>query len=52
MVLKGCFYVEASLCRLHVQYFWCKGSFHMDASHVFPQSVLAVIPFIRGVVDV
>ena len=47
MVLNRYFYVEASLCRLHVQYFWCKRSFDMDASHVFPRSVLAVIPFIR-----
>ena len=27
MLLKSCFYVRASLCRLCVQYFWCEGCF-------------------------
>lgn len=32
--------------------FGARTDFSMDAIHVFPQSMLGIIPFIRGVVDV
>ena len=51
MVLKGCFYVGASLCRLCVSsVFGVRAGFGIDASHVFLQGVLAFIPFIANVV--
>ena len=47
MALKGCFYVVASLCRLHAfNVFGVRAGFGMDASHIIPQSVLAIIPLI------
>ena len=50
MVLKGCFYVGASLCRLcESEIFGVRTVFGMDASHVFPYHVLAIVPLIGGV---
>ena len=47
VVLKGCFYVGASLCGL---IFLVRGLFSMDACHVFLQCVLDVIGGVIGVV--
>ena len=53
MVLKCCFYVGASLCRLcESNIFGARAFFGMDARHTFPQSVLAIIPLSVGVIDV
>ena len=53
MVLKGCFYVRTSLCRLRMSHvFHARAGFGMDTSHIFPQGVLAVIPWTGGVVGV
>ena len=53
MVLKGSFYVGASLRSLHESnIFGVRAVFDMDACHVFPQCVLAVIPLIGGVIGV
>ena len=55
MVLEDYFYVGMSLCSLHVNsliFFGVKAVFSMDACHVFPQCILAVIPLIGGVTDV
>ena len=53
MVLKWCFYVGGYLGRLRVSdIFGVRAVFGADASHVFPQSVLAVIPLIGYVVDI
>ena len=53
VILKGNFYVGASLCRLCVSnIFGARAGFGMDASHIFPLSVLAVIPLIGAVVGV
>ena len=53
MVLKGCVYVGAFLCRLCMSNsFGARAGFCMDAIHVFPQSVLVIIPLIGGVVGV
>ena len=42
MVLKGCFYVWVSLCRLHVfNVFGMKTDLEMDVHHVFHQGVCA-----------
>ena len=42
----------ASLCRLHVpSAFGVRAEFDVDASHVFPQSVLAAITLVGGVAD-
>ena len=47
------FYVGTFLGKLCVpNIFDVRARLIVDASHVFPQSVLAVIPFIRGMVDV
>ena len=47
VVLKGCFYVGASVCRQFVSsVFGVRAGFGMDASHIFPQSVLGGIPLI------
>ena len=47
MVLKGCFHVAAYLCRLYESnIFGARAVLGMDASHIFPQSVLVVIPLI------
>ena len=44
MVLKGCFYVGASLYRLcESDIFGVRASFGVDACRVFPQSALAII---------
>ena len=51
MVLKGCFNVGVSLCRLCEScIFDARAVFGMHASHVFPQSVLAVILLIADVI--
>ena len=53
MLIKGCFYEGASLCRPCVSsVFGMRADFGMDASHVFPQGVLAVITLIGDVVGV
>ena len=53
MVLKGCFYVGASLCRLCVfSAFGVMPGFDMDASHIFPQGVLATVNSIESVAGV
>ena len=50
--LKGCSYVGISLCRLCVPSVSDGGAgFDVDASHVFPQSVLAAITLVGGVAD-
>lgn len=47
VVLKGCCYVGASLCRLHMSNaFDGRAGFDVDASHIFPQGVLAAIIFV------
>ena len=47
MILEGC--VGASLCSLHgFNIFGARAVFSMDACHLFPQCVLALIPLIRG----
>ena len=39
--------------RLHVSnIFGVRAGFGVDDSHIFPQSVLAIIPLIRGVIGV
>ena len=49
VVLKGCFYMRAFLYRLcESNIFGVRTVFGIDASHIFPQSVL--IPLIVGVV--
>ena len=49
--MKGCFYVGVSLCSLHESNsFGARAVFSMDACHIFPQCVLAVIPLIGGVI--
>ena len=53
MVLKGCFYVGASLYRLCVSNsFGGRAGFGMETSYIFPRCVLAVISLIGGVVCV
>lgn len=53
MVLKGCFYVGTSLHKLHLpNVFGARAGFDADASHLFPQDVLAAVNLIVGVVDV
>ena len=53
MVLKGYFYMGMSLCRVcESNIFGARAGFCMDASHDFPQSVLAVIPLIGSVIGV
>ena len=53
MVAKGCFYVGASLCRLHVSsVFGARAVFDVDANHVFPQCVLAATTLVGDVVSV
>lgn len=49
MILKGLFHEGTSLCRLcWSSIFGVRADFGMDASHIFPQIVLAVNPLIRG----
>ena len=51
--MKGCFYVETPLCSLcESNIFGAKAVFGMDACHVFPQGVLALLPLIGGVIGV
>ena len=51
MVLKGCFNVGMSLCRLHVtNVFDVRAGFDVDASRIFPQGVLDAITLIGDVV--
>ena len=43
----------ASLCRLFVSTVFCvRAGFDMGASHIFPQGVLAALPFREGVFGV
>ena len=47
MVSKGYFNVAASLCRLcESSVFGPRAGFGMDASHIFPRSVVAVFPLL------
>ena len=53
VVLKGCFYVGASLCSLcESNIFGARAIFSMDSCLVFPQCVLAIIPLIGNVIVV
>ena len=53
VVLKGCSYVGASLCRLHVpSVLGGRAGFDVDASHVFPQGVLAAITLVGCVAGI
>ena len=53
MVLKGCFQRGSIMCTLwESSIFGVRAGFGMDVSHVFPQSVLAVIPLLGGVIGV
>ena len=53
MILKGCFYVRASVCRLcESNIFGPRSGFGVDASHVAPQTVPAFIPLVRSVSSV
>lgn len=53
MVLKVCFYVGASLCKMCVSnIFVARTVFCMNAIHIFPQSLLAIIPLIGGMIGV
>lgn len=50
MVLKGCSYVKASLCRFCVpSASGGRVEFDVNASHIFPQGVLATLTLV-GVV--
>ena len=40
------------MCGLHVSNIFAARAFGIEASHVFPQSLLAVIPLIQGVIGV
>lgn len=53
MVLKGTFYVEASLCSLLASIiFGVRAVFGVTACYIFPQCVLALVFLIEGVFDV
>lgn len=53
MVLKECFYVGASLCRLCECNIFDKWAvFGMDAYHIFLQSMVAIVPLIGSVLGV
>ena len=53
MILKGCFYVRASVCRLcQSNIFGPRSGFGVDASHVAPQTVPALIPLVRSMSSV
>lgn len=53
MVWGQCFYVGGSLCRLSgSSVFGVGAGFGMDANHIFPRGVLAIILLIRGVAGV
>ena len=48
-LLNGCSYVRASLCRQHVPHApGGRVGFEVEASHIFPQGVLAAITLVRG----
>ena len=48
MVWKQCFYVGLSLFRLwKAIIFGARAGFVMDASHVFPRSVLVIVPLME-----
>lgn len=50
LFLEDCLYMGASLCSPYgVNSFGVRSVFSVDAFHLFPQFVLAVIPIIRGV---
>ena len=50
MVIYCVFYMAVSLSRLHESnIFGARAAFSMDARHIFPQCVLAVIPLIGSV---
>ena len=49
VVLKGCPYVGVPLCKVCVpSAFGGRAGFDMDASHLFPQGVLAAITLLGG----
>ena len=51
MVLKGYFYVVTHLCSLlESNIFDVRAVYSMDACHIFPQGVLALVPSDRGCV--
>ena len=53
MVLKGYFYVGVSLCSLcESNIFGVRAFLSLDAYHIFPQCVLAIITLIGGVIGV
>ena len=53
MVLKGCFYVGVSPCRLCLSsVFGVRAGSDVDASHVFPQCLLATITLVGSVVGI
>ena len=50
--LWGCVYetvTSVSVCGLHVSNIFGARAFSIEASHVFPQRLLAVSPLIQGV---
>ena len=50
LFLENCFYMGASQCSLcGVNIFGLRSVFSVDAFHLFPQFVLAIIPFVSGV---
>lgn len=52
VVLKGYFYMEESMCSLSTfNIFGERAVFIMDACHLFPQCMLAIIPMVGGVID-
>ena len=52
-VLKGCFYVGASVCSLpESNIFGVRAVFSMDSCHVFPWCVLAIVPLMGAVTGV
>ena len=53
MVLKDCVYVKTSQCRpCESNIFGVKVGFGIDARHIFPLSVLAVMPMVGAVISV
>ena len=53
MVLKGCFDVRLSLCSLYESsVFGERALFGMNASLVFPQSVLVIIPLLVSAIGI
>ena len=53
VVLKGCFYVGASVCSLpESSIFGVRAVFSMDSCRVFPPCVLAIVPLMGAVTGV